>query len=348
MFLDLVADTFYIVSLIIKEFTESCIKLFFENNGLGKNMDIKKVKVLLFGTGAVGSFYAGKLSQAGASVSVVSRSDYDIVLKNGITIKSVLGDFNFIPDKVLKSGAEYKENPDYIIVATKVFSEIDIYSMIKDAVTPETSIVLLQNGIDIEKAVVEKFPENEIISALAFICVSRPEHGSIDHQDYGRIVIGRYPEGTSDKVELLLELFLKSGVSASCSESVIAARWIKLLWNAPFNPLSVICGGADTRELLNQPEIKKLCRDIMTEVLLIAKADGYSIDESLITKNIEDTEKMTPYKTSMLLDYENKRPMEVEAILGNALAKAKKYGINAAHIETLYALLTILNRKNLM
>ena len=49
----------------------------------------------------------------------------------------------------------------------------------------------------------------------------------------------------------------------------------------------------------------------------------------------------------MLLDYENKRPMEVEAILGNALAIAKKYGINAVHIETLYALLSIINMKNL-
>ena len=310
-------------------------------------MDINKVKVLLFGTGAVGGFYAGKLSQAGACVSAVSRSDYDTVKKNGITIKSVLGDFSFIPDKVLKNGADYKDRPDYIIVATKVFPEIDIYSMIKDAAYPETSIVLLQNGIDIEKSVAEKFPGNEIISALAFICVARPEHGSIDHQDYGRIVIGRYPDGNSEKVKLLMDMFLKSGVTASSSDSVIAARWTKLLWNAPFNPLSVICGGADTREMLNQPEIKKLCRDVMNEVLLIAKADGYSIDESLITKNIEDTEKMTPYKTSMLLDYENKRPMEVEAILGNALSIARKHKVNAVHIETLYALLTIINKKNL-
>ena len=181
-------------------------------------MDNKKIKILLFGTGAVGSFYAGKLSQAGASVSVVSRSDYDVVKNQGIKIKSILGDFHFIPERVLKSGAEYNDNPDFVIVATKVLPEIDIYNMIKDSVTAESSIVLLQNGIDIEKTIAEKFPDNEIISALAFICVSRTEYGMIDHQDYGRIVIGRYPGGISDKVQLLEKLFAKSGLPVESTE----------------------------------------------------------------------------------------------------------------------------------
>jgi 2-dehydropantoate 2-reductase len=310
-------------------------------------MDNKKIKILLFGTGAVGSFYGGKLFQAGASVSVVSRSDYNIVKKYGIKIKSIYGDFQFMPEKVVKKGAEYKEVPDFIIVATKVLPEIDVYNIIKDAVKPESSIVLLQNGIDIEKPVVEKFPHNELISALAFICASRTEYGIVDHQDYGRIVIGKYPEGISEKVKVLKDLFSKSGLPVESTDDVIAARWKKLLWNAPFNPLSVICGGANTKELMEQPEIEKLSEAIMYEVLTISKADGHPLYESMVRKNIEDTVKMTPYKTSMLLDFENKRPMEVEAILGNAISLAKKYNIDTPHLKTLYALLTLINKKNL-
>lgn len=310
-------------------------------------MDNKKTKILLFGTGAVGSFYAGKLSQAGAVVSVVSRSDYDVVKKQGIKIRSVLGDFQFIPDRVLKSGAEYKDNPDFVLVATKVLPEIDIYNLIKDSVTAESSIVLLQNGIDIEKTTAEKFPENEIISALAFICVSRTGYGMIDHQDYGRIVIGKYPGGITDRVRLLEKLFAESGLPVESTRDVIAARWKKLLWNAPFNPLSVICGGADTKVMLGNPEVKILCTEIMNEVLQLSIADSHPLDRSMIIKNIEDTEKMTPYKTSMLLDYENKRPMEVDAILGNALRIAGKYNIKTPHLKTLYALLTLINDKNL-
>jgi len=307
----------------------------------------QKVKILLFGTGAVGSFYAGKLSQAGALVSVVARSDYSVVKNSGIKIKSIYGDFHFIPHRVLKSGADYNDVPDFIIVATKVLPEIDICDLIKDTVKSGSSIVLLQNGIDIEKGIAMAFPGNEIISALAFVCVSRTEYGFVDHQDYGRIVLGSYPSGISSKVIILEELFRESGLPVESTNDVIAARWRKLLWNAPFNPLSVICNGADTGELIQHNDIRKLSEAIMKEIIIISKADGHPLDESLIRKNVEDTEKMTPYKTSMLLDYENKRPMEVEAILGNTLTLAGKYGINTPHLETLYALLSIINKKNL-
>ncbi len=311
-------------------------------------MDNRKKKILLYGTGAVGGFYAGKLSQAGASVSVVSRSDYDIVKRNGIMVKSVLGDFHFMPDRVLKSGAEYNDSADYIIVATKALPEIDVSAMIKDSVKPESSIVLLQNGIDIEKDLLDRFPENEVISALAFICVSRSEYGLVDHQDYGRIVVGRYPGGASDNAAALESLFTKAGLPAEYTDDVIMARWRKLLWNAPFNPLSVICGGADTREMLQSREVRELCIEVMREVVKLSRADGHPLSEEMITKNVEDTERMTPYKTSMLLDYEHKRPMEVDAILGNAVKIADRYGVEAVHLKTLYALLKIINQKNLV
>lgn len=310
-------------------------------------MNNKQIKVLLYGTGAVGSFYAGKISQAGATVDVVARSDYEVVKKQGIKIKSILGDFHFKPGRVLKSGSEYNENPDYIIVATKVLPEIDIYNLIKDSVTSKSSIVLLQNGIDIEKSVFEKFPDNEIISALAFICVSRKSYGVVDHQDYGRIIIGRYPGGNSEKVKTLEFLLNQSGLPVESTDDVINARWKKLLWNAPFNPLSVICAGSDTKELLKNKNIKELCIEIMKEVLLLASADGHPLDDSMIIKNIDDTINMTPYKTSMLLDYENKRPMEVDAILGNAIKIGEKLNVYPTRIKTLYTLLSIINEKNL-
>ncbi len=51
--------------------------------------DYSNVKILLFGTGAVGSLYGGKLAQAGGSVSAVCRSDYNVVKEKGIFIKSI-------------------------------------------------------------------------------------------------------------------------------------------------------------------------------------------------------------------------------------------------------------------
>jgi len=84
-------------------------------------------------------------------------------------------------------------------VATKVLPEINIHSLIGARVYPQTAIVLLQNGIDIEAPAATSFPGNEIISAIAFISVSRPESGLIIHKDYDRLIIGSYPSGASKK-----------------------------------------------------------------------------------------------------------------------------------------------------
>lgn len=307
----------------------------------------KNIKILLYGTGAVGSLYGGKLAQAGASVSAVCRSDYKEVSAGGIFIKSVYGDYHFIPESTVHSGSEYAFEPDYVIVATKSLPEINIADMIRDSVHPGTAIVLLQNGIDIEPAVAENFRNNEIISGLAFVCATRTGYGKIDHSDFGRVVFGIYPEGKSEKVELLVRMFRSVGIPAEADENIISARWKKLLWNAPFNPLSVLCGGADTSEMMKDKNIRNLAESVMREVADIAAAHGYPLAEESIRKNIADTIRMKPYKTSMLLDYESGRPMEIEVILGNAIRIAQARGIQVPHLQTIYALLGIINRRNM-
>jgi 2-dehydropantoate 2-reductase len=302
-------------------------------------------KIILLGTGAVGSLYVGKLAQAGASVSAVCRSDYQTVKADGIRINSGWGDFHFRPDEVLKDIAEYSSIPDYIVVATKVLPRIDVAKLIQSKVSPQTSIVLLQNGIDIEEPIARAFPDNEIISALAFVCVSRIALGHVDHLDYGRLIIGTYPSGRSEKVELLAKLFIDAGVECVIADTIVTARWIKLVWNAPFNPMSVLGGGVDTMAMTGTEPSLILARKVMEEVRLLAEATGHPFPEVVILKNIDDTMVMKPYKTSMLLDYENGREMEVEAILGNAVRIAHKHAINVPHIESLYGLLTLLNNK---
>ena len=301
--------------------------------------------IVLLGTGAVGSLYAGKLAQAGARVSTVCRSDYQAVKNQGIVIKSIWGDFVFKPTDVMKDISEYPSIPDYIIVATKVLPQIDVAKLIKSKVSPQTSIVLLQNGIDIEEPVARAFPKTEIISALAFVCVSRIALGQIDHLDYGRLIIGKYPSGRSEKVETLGKLFNNAGVECVVADNIVTARWIKLVWNAPFNPMSVLGGGVDTMAMTGAEPALILARKVMEEVRLLAEATGHSFPEAVITKNIDDTMIMKPYKTSMLLDYENGREMEVEAILGNAVRLAQKHAVNVPHIESLYGLLTLVNNE---
>ena len=305
-----------------------------------------KTKILLVGTGAIGGYYGAKLSQSGAEISTLCRSDYSTVKEKGISVTSIQGDLHMTPAHVIKDAAEYPDIPDFIIIATKVLPDINIPEIIQKAVHPHTALVLLQNGIDIETPVLKAFPKNEIISGLAFICVTRTAPGVIDHQDYGRLVIGTYPSGITDKVKLLHSLFTSAGVSCEIDQDIIAARWKKLVWNAPFNPISVLAGGADTKAMLESKPTLNLVQHVMEEVLILAKATGHPLPEEIVKKNIDDTLVMTPYKTSMLNDYESRRPMEVEAILGNAVRIAHEHRISVPHIESLYGILSLADTGN--
>jgi 2-dehydropantoate 2-reductase len=302
-------------------------------------------RILVVGTGAIGGFYGGKLAQAGALVSTLCRSDYEVVKAKGISVTSTLGDFHFAPEKVIRDLGKYGPPPDYILVGLKVLPEIDTAAIIKEVVGAETAIVLLQNGVEIEEPVARAFPDNEIISGLAFICATRTSPGHIDHTDFGRVVIGRYPAGKSVKVEELARLFNEAGLKCEVTEDAVTARWRKLVWNAPFNPISVLGGGADTKTMMENPESLELARKIMEEVCLIAAAAGHPLPEEIVQQNIDGTRAMAPYKSSMLVDFEAARPMEVEAILGNGLRVAKKHGVSAPHMESLYGLLKLVDRK---
>jgi 2-dehydropantoate 2-reductase len=302
-------------------------------------------RILIVGTGAIGGFYGGKLAQAGASVSTLCRSDYDLVKSKGIIVTSTLGDFHFTPEKVIRNLGEYGPPPDYILVGLKVLPEIDTAKIIKEVVGPETAIVLLQNGVEIEEPVARAFPDNEIISGLAFICATRTSPGLIDHTDFGRVVIGRFPVGKSVKVDELARLFNKTGMNCEVTEDVVTARWRKLVWNAPFNPISVLGGGADTKTMVENPESLELARKVMEEVCLIAEAAGHPLPGEVVQQNIDGTRAMAPYKSSMLVDFEAARPIEVEAILGNGLRVAKRHGVSTPHMESLYGLLMLVDSK---
>ncbi len=298
------------------------------------------IKVLVIGAGAIGAFYGSLLAQAGAEVSVICRSDYDQVKQHDFIINSqALGRWNFTPAHVLKNVTDFKGTPDYILLCTKVIPTLDRVALIRPAVGQNTAIVFIQNGVEIEQEMLNAFPNNELVSGLAFICCNRTGPGEILHLAYGRLALGNLPSGISRKTEQLCELFNKSGIECGAVDNIVTGRWQKCVWNAPFNPLSVLSGGLLTLDILQTQEF--FVRSIMQEVCDIAAASGHPLPDDIVNINIDNTYTMPPYKTSMLLDYESGQPMETEAILGNALRAAQRLGIAAPHLASVYALMKL-------
>lgn len=300
-----------------------------------------KPDILVIGAGAIGSFYGAILKRAGCTVSVVLRSDYDAVKTDGFRFTSPLGELSWTPDQVYQLGDTPSRFPDYVLLCVKVLPGVDRAELVRPWLGEHTGLVLIENGLDIERELADAFPRNPLVSCLAFIAVSRTGPGTVNHQAYGQLVMGKFPTGFDHHCAQLAGLFREGGIDINETDAVVGERWRKCVWNTPFNPLSVLANGADTLSMLDAPGGEGLIRTLMDEVIAVAQADGYPMPDGIIEKNLSGTRAMGAYKNSMALDYLNDRPIELDAILGNVVAIADRLHVPVPHLRTVLITLRI-------
>ena len=90
-----------------------------------------------------------------------------------------------------------------------------------------------------------------------------------------------------------------------------------------------------TDKLMQNPESRKLIKDLMLETQQGAAACGVAIESEFIEKMLTYTDSMVPYAPSMKLDYDAKRPMEIKGIYSNPLKAALKGGADLKKIRML-------------
>ncbi|MBR7128513.1 MAG: 2-dehydropantoate 2-reductase [Lentisphaeria bacterium] len=308
------------------------------------------MNILVIGCGGIGGYFGARLSQnKELKVSVALNSNIEKVQKEGIKLKSIKGDCDFEIDRIFNVHKKLeKPDFDFILLATKALPTINQVQLLKNFVNSvETNILIIQNGIDTEKDILENFPENEIASAVTYIGVAKESGNIINHTGGDGIlqigVLNR--KSPSEKLLKLIEFFNQQKVKATYFDNIRAKRYEKLLWNVPFNSLSVIGGGLLTNEMTDRAEIESLSRKIMQEVINVAASENIHFPKSVIDEKIEYTRNFPPYASSMLVDYRLHRKLEVEAIVGNILKIAEKNNISTPYIETVYAILKSVNNK---
>ncbi|OZH52685.1 2-dehydropantoate 2-reductase [Hydrocoleum sp. CS-953] len=303
----------------------------------------------IIGTGAVGGLYGAKLQKAGHKVSFLLRSDYQQVLEKGLIIESVDGDFT-LPEVDAYNDVKKMPSCDVVVVALKATQNYLLPELLPPLVNKNTVVLLLQNGINIEPEISQIIGSNTLIGGLCFVCSNKVGAGKIRHIDYGIITIGQYlpnytAAGITEKIREIAQDFEQANIPIELSEDLLLARWKKLVWNIPYNGLSVVLD-ARTDEIMANTDTRFLAEQLMWEVSAGAKSCGRIIDDRFIQKMLDYTEQMKPYLTSMKLDYEGKKPLEVEAIVGNPLRMAKEAGVDLPIISMLYRQLKFLDSRN--
>ncbi|RMF42770.1 MAG: putative 2-dehydropantoate 2-reductase [Planctomycetota bacterium] len=304
-------------------------------------------RIVVLGTGAVGGLYGGRLAQAGYDVTFLARSDADHLRTKGLRVESPQGDF-VLANPQVASDVSQLPPADLVIVSWKATANEALAPALQSTCTPTTSVLVLQNGWDVERQAAAVVGAERVLGGCCFLCSNKIGPGHIRHLDYGTITIGEYAPTLAGQItprlQQIVDWLRRAGIDARAVPDLRVARWKKLMWNIPFNGLSVILQ-ADTRALMTDADTRALVEQIMREVLQLARACGSEVEESHIDKLLRDTAEMVPYASSMLLDYQNRRPMEVEAIFGNPMRAGQAVGFSPPRIATLYHQLKFLDRR---
>ncbi|KAJ5725884.1 2-dehydropantoate 2-reductase family protein [Penicillium malachiteum] len=315
---------------------------------------VDKAKVLIIGGGSVGTIAALNLQSGDlAEVTLVLRSNYQVVEDNGFSIESCDHGkvVSWRPSYIVNAIPAIQpgdEGYDYVVVTTKHIPNKKGHqvSQIAPSITPRrTVIVLIQNGLNIERPYLEEFPENIVLSGISMIGSEEIEPGVIKHSFHDQLTVGPFHNpnlnhaGEIAAAKKFVERYSTAG-KASClyDEAVGWNRWKKLVYNSSMNPICALTG-LDAGQIRSAGDaISKLAREAMTGIYTAAKVSGYELPADIVefmatVDRVEDH-----FVPSMLQDIRKGNKTEFEYLLGEPLREGQRLGVSMPILSTLYAL----------
>jgi 2-dehydropantoate 2-reductase len=200
-------------------------------------------------------------------------------------------------------------------------------------------LLTLQNGLGNDEFLAEHFGAERVLGGLCFIALNKISRTEIERYAYGLIVLGEFGRPSQPRTREVAAEFTQAGVTCTIADDLALERWQKLIWNIPFNGLSILAGGVDTAAIVGDKDLRRATLALMDEVITAANKCGYALPSDAWRKHIERSEKMGAYKPSTLLDWEAGRPLEIEPIWGEPVRRVVAAGGQMPRTEIIYALL---------
>ena len=305
------------------------------------------MKILVYGTGAVGGYFGGRLAETGHDVTFIARGAHlEAIRSNGLVVESVAGNFTISPAKVTDNPAE-AGSPEVALVCVKAWDVPEAARRLAPALSPASFVVPFENGVEATDQLAAELGDGRVLGGLCkiFAFVSGP--GRIRHAGVPpSVAFGELDGGRSDRVERLRDAFAGCrGVEVETPADIRAGLWQKFLFIAPFSSL-----GAVTRmpagAMRSVPETRRMLEAAMREVAAVARARGVRLGEDAVEKTIAFIDRMPEDSTaSMQRDLMEGRPSELESQTGSVVRLGRQAGVPTPVNDFLYASLLPMEKK---
>lgn len=295
------------------------------------------MKIKIIGAGGVGGYFGGKLLNSGCDVTFITRGEHlKAINENGLTIKSILGDFEI---ETVKATDDYKvlEDADLVIPGVKAWQLREIGEHLKRYLSPGAIVLPLQNGVLAANELAEYIPGEQIVGGLCKIISKIESPGVINH--FGvepSIVIGEFDKSVSRRVIEISEILKKSGIDAAYTEDIDAALWTKFIAICVSALLGITRSTYGVvREL---KETRSLMISLLEEIKQVAVAEQINLPADIVDKTVAFIESF-PYDatSSLTRDIWECKPSEIEYQNGTVVKLGRKHGIATPVNEFIYS-----------
>jgi 2-dehydropantoate 2-reductase len=326
----------------------------------------RQKKICVVGAGAIGGLLAAKFALAGEDVTVIDQGAHlAAIQKNGLKLEWHDGKVQTAKVKAVNKPTDAGKQ-DIVVLAVKAHFLDQVVRDIDALLGPDTIVLTVQNGLpwwyfqklggkydnhrleslDPSGVLTRNIDPNRVIGCVVYPAAAAVAPGVIHHVEGDRFPIGELDGSETERVRELHDVFIRAGLKSLVLPDIRSEIWLKAWGNLSFNPISALTH-ATLVDICQFAETRELAATMMREAQDIAQKLGVTFRVS-IDKRIAGAEAVGAHKTSMLQDVEAGRSLETEALIGSILEMARLTGTPAPAIESVYALVKLLNKVMLL
>jgi len=300
------------------------------------------MRFTMVGSGAVGGYYGAKLARAGHDVTFIARGTHlDAIRRDGLSVKSSLGDF------IVRARAESDpaEAPaaDVVILAVKAYSNDTALGLVERGVRGNAVALTLQNGIDSVNELAAAVDRRQVLGGSTYIAAAVASPGVIEQTGtHRRIVFGEVfgdTQSVSARVRAIHDAFASADIESEPVADAHVPIWEKFCHLVPF---AAFTGAArlPIGPLWADPAIRQRFVDAVDEVESVARAEGIDVPRGMAARVADYIDNIPgPTRSSLLIDLQQGKPIEVEALLGAVCRRAAGHNVHVPILSALYAVL---------
>jgi 2-dehydropantoate 2-reductase len=317
-------------------------------------MKICPFKICIVGAGAVGGMIGTRLAMADVGeVSAFARgetlealSTRGWRLKQGSTLSSR-------PVAAASGDARELGPQDLVVVAVKAPAMRDVAKSIGPLLGPETIVLPAMNGVpwwfaeglssvDPGGEIARAIPIAHVIGCVVHLSAATESPGVVVHRNGMGLIIGEPGGQSTPRLKKVHDALTMAGFDVTSTPSIRHDIWYKLWGNMTMNPVSALTGATGDR-MLDDPLVRAFCSAAMLEASAIGARIGCTIDQDPEARHAL-TRELGAFKTSMLLDAERGRPLELDAIVTAVHELGTRNGVPTPNIDALLGLTRLFAR----